>query len=197
MNASYLKYLILSIFLIITVFIIDLQLPLGIAGGVPYISVILVSLWLPGKKYIISFAVICSVLTIAGYYFSPQGGELWKVLFNRSLALFAIWITVIIAMKWKYSEQEINNIRAKTEKEKEKIYLATIYGAQHVINNLLNQLQLVDLEIKNHPDFDKNIASLFDDMLKESNILMEQLSDVHQMDEGSIKESVYPKANKE
>ena len=100
-------------------------------------------------------------------------------------------------MKWKYSEQEINNIRAKTEKEKEKIYLATIYGAQHVINNLLNQLQLVDLEIKNHPDFDKNIASLFDDMLKESNILMEQLSDVHQMDEGSIKESVYPKANKE
>lgn len=82
----------------IAVFVFDLQLALGIAGGVPYISVILVALWLPGKRYIISFAIICTVLVVVGYYLSPQGGELWKVLFNRGLAVFAIWITVIIAL---------------------------------------------------------------------------------------------------
>ena len=179
----------------VVVFSFDLQLALGVAGGVRYISVILVSLWLPGKKYIISFAIICSVLVILGFYLSPQGGELWKVLFNRALALFAIWITAIIALKWKYSEQEIYKIKREVEKEKEKIYLATIYGAQHVTNNLLNELQLVKLEINKHPDFDERIATLFDDMLEESNILMKQLSDVEQMDESAIKESVHPKSD--
>lgn len=98
-----------------------------------------------------------------------------------------------IALKWKYSEQENQDIRHKNEQEKEKIYLATIHGAQHVTNNLLNELQLVKLEIEKHPDFDKDVDSMFDDMLAESAKLMKQLSDVEQIDENAIKESVYPK----
>lgn len=31
------------------------------------------------------------------YYYSPDGGELWKVLLNRLLALFVIWVTAILA----------------------------------------------------------------------------------------------------
>lgn len=189
------NHLVFSSLLMLVIFAVDLQLPLGIAGGVPYISVILVSLWFPGKKYIISFAIICSLLVIAGYYLSPQGGELWKVISNRALALFAIWITVIIAMRWKSSEKKLSNIISESEKEKEKIYQATIFGAQHITNNLLNELQLVKLEIENNPDFDKKIASLFDGMLTESNTLLKQLSDVEQINEEAIKESIYPKLN--
>ena len=129
---------------------------------------------------------------IAGYYLSPQGGELWKVILNRLLAVFAIWITAIIALKWKLSEQENNKITRELEQEKEKIYLATIFGAQHITNNLLNELQLVDLEIKNHPDFNKEIVSMFDEMLVETNTLMKQLSEVQNIDEDEIKKAVYP-----
>jgi hypothetical protein len=51
----------------------------------------------------------------------------------------------------------------------------------------------VKIEIEKHSDFDKDISSLFDNMLVETNILMEQLSDVHDINERTIKESVYPK----
>jgi hypothetical protein len=42
-------------------------------------------------------AIVGSMLTILGFYSSPTGGELWKVLANRSLALFAIWTTAILS----------------------------------------------------------------------------------------------------
>jgi len=49
-----------------------------------------------------------SILTVIGFYSSPAGGELWKVIFNRSLALFAIWATAILSVQRKtiYDEKE-------------------------------------------------------------------------------------------
>ncbi|MCP3873603.1 MAG: hypothetical protein GY699_10675 [Desulfobacteraceae bacterium] len=85
---------------------IDLFIPLGVAAGVPYISVVLVSLWLPKKKFTIGIAIISSVLTIVGFFYSPIGGEMWKVLFNRSLALFAIWTTAVLTLQRKTIEEK-------------------------------------------------------------------------------------------
>ena len=177
----------------LAVFIIDLQIPLGVAGGVPYILVILVSLWSPKPRFVIALAIICSILTLLGFYFSPSGGELWKVISNRFLAIFAIWTTAILALKWKLREEEIFSLEYKMEKEKEKIYQATIHGAQHITNNLLNQLQLVKLEIKNHPKFNNEISSMFGEMLTEANTLMEELSTVDKIDDTTIRQSIHPK----
>ena len=176
----------------LTVFAIDLSIPLGVAGGVPYIAVILTALWLPGYKYVLSLAIVCSLLTLAGFYFSPNGGELWKVVFNRLLAIFAIWITATLAILWKCSEQKMLCVIQDAEKEKEKIYLATIHGAQHITNNLLNELQLVKFEIRRHKDFDLETAKMFDEMLLEADELMKQLSAVRMIDEENIKKSVSP-----
>ncbi len=93
-------------FLLVAILLIDLSLPLGVAGGVPYIAVVLLSLWFPQRRYTLLLAVISSLLTIAGFFYSPQGGELWKVIFNRSLALFAIWITAIFIIQRKGVEQK-------------------------------------------------------------------------------------------
>lgn len=59
------------------IFITDLNLPLGVAGGVPYVAVILITLWSQKREIVIHFAVACSIMTLLGYYFSPPGGELW------------------------------------------------------------------------------------------------------------------------
>jgi hypothetical protein len=80
----------ICIFLFVSIFSIDLFIPLGVAAGVPYVSVVLVSLWIPKNKFTIGIALVSSVLTILGLFYSPTGGEMWKVLFNRSLALFVI-----------------------------------------------------------------------------------------------------------
>jgi len=89
-----------------TIFTVDLFIPLGVAAGVPYVSVVLVSLWIPKKALTIKVALIASVLTILGFVYSPMGGEMWKVLFNRSLALFAIWSTAILTLQRKTIEDE-------------------------------------------------------------------------------------------
>ncbi len=179
--------------LTVAIFTLDINLPLGVAGGVPYIAVVLTALWSPKRHLAIYLAVICSAMTLLGYYFSPPGGELWKVVFNRALALFAIWITALLAMKWKSYEEELLSAKVKIETEKENIYMATIHGAQHIINNLLNQLQLVKIEISKCRDFDKRIRKIFDDILIEASSLMKKLSTVKQIDEETIKQSVYPK----
>ncbi|GMR07479.1 MAG: hypothetical protein BMS9Abin26_0482 [Gammaproteobacteria bacterium] len=179
--------------LVLTIFIIDLLLPLGVAGGVPYILVILVALWIKNPRAVIILAIICSLLTVLGFYLSPAGGELWKVMANRSLAIFAIWVTAILALKWKLDEKKVSSLEHKIEEEKERIYLATIHGAQHITNNLLNELQIVKTEIALHPEFSKEISSLFGDMLAEADTLMDDLSTVDQIDDEVIRQSIYPK----
>lgn len=81
----------------IVIFVFDSLMPLGVAGGVPYILVVLVSLWSPNKRLPIYVAIGVSILTLTGIHTSPSGGELWKVVLNRALALFAIWTTAVLA----------------------------------------------------------------------------------------------------
>ncbi len=100
------KTISLCLTLSIGIFTLDSLIPLGVAGGVPYILVVLISLWSPRKRLPIYLAIGCSTLTIIGFYSSPSGGELWKVLFNRSLALFAIWTTAILSTQRKTIQEE-------------------------------------------------------------------------------------------
>ena len=82
-------------------FLMDLTLPLGVAGGIPYVTVVLVTLWLHGGKVTMGMAIVCSCLTILGYFFSPSGGEPWKVIANRTLAIYAVWVTAILTVQYK------------------------------------------------------------------------------------------------
>ncbi len=74
----------------------DLSLPLGIAGGVPYVALVLLGIWFPRRKDIFILAAVGSALTILGYFLSPAGGIFWVVMTNRGLALFAIWVTAFL-----------------------------------------------------------------------------------------------------
>ena len=89
----------ICLILLIVVFIMDSLIPLGVAGGVPYILVVLVALWSTNRRLPLYMAIAGSILTIVGYYSSPAGGEMWKVLFNRALALFAIWTTAVLSLQ--------------------------------------------------------------------------------------------------
>jgi hypothetical protein len=187
-----LKIFLISIALMLVVFTIDLLTPLGVALGVLYVVVIITSLWLDDARYVYLFAVACSLFTILGVYLPSQGDASWMVFADRALAVFVIWTTAIITIKWRASEQQLFGYFKEAEKEQEKkqIYYATMSGAQHITNNLLNGLKLVEMEINNHPEFDKEVSDLFDGMLDEANTLMKKLSNVEHIDAESIKNSV-------
>ncbi len=85
----------------------DLMLPLGVAGGVPYVAVVLAGWWFPRRQHIFWLAVGSTALTLAGYYLSPAGGTVWVVLTNRGYALFAIWVTAAILRIARKSQAEL------------------------------------------------------------------------------------------
>ena len=93
------KVMALCLALSALIFILDSLIPLGVAGGVPYIVVVLVSLWSSREKLPIYMAILATFLTVVGFYTSPAGGEAWKIVVNRFLALFAIWTTAILSIQ--------------------------------------------------------------------------------------------------
>lgn len=103
---SHASVYILCVFLFIVIFAIDLLIPLGVAAAVPYVVVVLASLWVSKRNFTIGVAWASSVLTLIGLFYSPVGGEMWKVLLNRALALFVIWTTAILALQRKKIEED-------------------------------------------------------------------------------------------
>jgi diguanylate cyclase (GGDEF)-like protein/PAS domain S-box-containing protein len=93
--------LIASIMLLI--FVADLQFTAHLYIGVLYIIVVMLSLWLPGTFFTLSFACISTVLSAIGFFYSIyviSPGSYFHIenLINLALTISVIWITTIIAI---------------------------------------------------------------------------------------------------
>ncbi len=83
-------------------------------------------------------------------------------------------------------------LRESISKEKEDIYLATIHGAQHVTNNLLNGLILIEMEIDAQENFSEERKRQFRSLIEDSDKLLRKLSSVDDIDADKIRKSVAP-----
>ncbi|MDK9760001.1 hypothetical protein KIV40_33070, partial [Vibrio sp. D173a] len=81
------------------VFAVDVHLPLGIAMAVPYVTVIALSLIQRKPDFTLIWAMLCTVLTVVGYYLSPLGNDAWFAVFNRLITLYAIWIVTFASIQ--------------------------------------------------------------------------------------------------
>ncbi|MCH9655931.1 MAG: PAS domain S-box protein [Planctomycetes bacterium] len=88
------------------IFIGDLIVPLGVACGILYVLLVIFTLCSPRWELTLSAAIVASILTLMGLALSPSGSSLSVVVTNRILSLLAIWVTTIICLKHKKSEQE-------------------------------------------------------------------------------------------
>lgn len=85
------------------------------------------------------------------------------------------------------------NIYRVEEKEKQSVFTATVSMTQHILNNLLNQMQLFQLEAERHEEFDGEIKALLDDCVKEGTDLVQKLSSVEELSEEAIRNSIHSK----
>jgi hypothetical protein len=108
--------------------------------------------------------------------------ELWM----RSLIIVLLIVFGFIA------DNQANRIRA-AEKEKREIFAATLSSTQHVMNNLLNQLQLVLFEEDKAHALSDNTRKLLEKSIREGKKQMDRLSSVTKLDEETIRKSVEPK----
>lgn len=103
-----------------TVLLFDLSVPLGVAGGVPYVALVLLGLWAPERHHVFILALAGSALTVVGYVYSTPLGHPWVVLTNRGLALFAIWVTAILIAKHQAAMEALCRARRDLEQRVEK-----------------------------------------------------------------------------
>ena len=143
-NNQILVFLLVCITLTALVLVLDLILSGNgnfsfVAGGAPYVAVILATLWLPGRSYTVFFAVLSSILSIfgllfelevnrgAGWIFTLRSG-LWNQggessffaigvveMMSRTLAISAVWMTAILTIKRKASEEKSSQLGAIVE----------------------------------------------------------------------------------
>ncbi|WP_084405108.1 PAS domain-containing protein [Aliagarivorans taiwanensis] len=107
-------------------FFIDLNIPLGDAAGVPYITVILASVWGNSARSTIIWTIACVVLTAVGFAVSPQGGEQWKVFMNRSLAVYAIASVAFMVVIWQRRERKLSDAMAELRKRRADSHLSMV-----------------------------------------------------------------------
>lgn len=156
--------LIALVVIIIAVFIADINLPLGIAGGVPYVAAVLIAIRVGGKRFVITVAAICTLLTILGFFYSPDGGEFWKVVFNRFLAIFAIWASAYLGMKLSTTEDALktteNDYRILFDQNEEhrRMVAERDLLLQEVYHRVKNNLALIASMLELQTSSVKNLA---------------------------------------
>lgn len=79
------------------VLMLDLLVELGVAAPVIYVGVVWLAWSTKSGKMVLITASLCTTFTVLGLAFSPIGGEWWKVILNRGLAVSAVWVTATLA----------------------------------------------------------------------------------------------------
>lgn len=108
--------------------VFDLNMPLGVAGGVPYVALVIMGLWSSRRVHILYLAIIASILTLAGYFLSPPGGILWVVFTNRLLALFVIWAAAIVIYHYAGLMDSQRKMASAIEQSSVGIFITDIDG---------------------------------------------------------------------
>lgn len=160
--------------------IIDLQVPLGVATGIPYIIVVLLSLKSPENRFTVITASVCTLLIIIGYIGSPPAPDhvpFLLVFFNRILTIAAIWVVAIMALIQRNQtsalhQAQLINLKslkdAEIEAEKLRILKATMRTVQDITGNFLNSLQYFTFEIENSKTLSPKSAKKLDELIHDT-----------------------------
>ncbi len=97
----------LTLLLILSIFLLDLWTPLGVATGVLYIIPMLLALRWSAPGWSLGVAGVCTALIAMGFVFSPPGAPLWMALSNRFLSILTLWLTVGLSLQHKKSQEQV------------------------------------------------------------------------------------------
>lgn len=118
---QYLDLYLVCVGLMVMILVLDLSIPLGVAMGVPYTIVVLISLWIPHRRGTLILTMICSLLIIVAFFTKPPVDPMWKVICNRGLALMAIWVTAFLGLQLKTIEKEREKVLMAYEAAQEQV----------------------------------------------------------------------------
>lgn len=98
---------------------IDLAVPLGVAGGIPYLALVLLTLRTAERRPTWIAAAAGVVLVVVGWTASPPGGLPWVVAANRLMAIGAIGVTALLCDRSKASQALLATRRLELRRQLE------------------------------------------------------------------------------
>ena len=179
-------FIYVAIFVLLgVVFYMDLRMPLGYAGGVPYALPVLLTWWTGKKRWALYIAFIGTALTISGYFLSPAGGEDWIVISNRLMALIIIWMTAFLMHFLRRSTDSMDRALGR-EHEASEAKTRFITNLAHEVRTPVNGiagmatlLQSTELSDKQR-DYAESLKSASDSLVS----ILTNLLDLSRMEEG-------------
>ena len=133
----------ISLFLLLAVFLADIFLPLGIYGGIPYVILMIVVLWLLTPTQLIMYAWGCGVLAIMGFFFAPELSTNLEWFVTRLMAAFAIGAMTLLIRRQTVMEDALREKQATLEDVVEK----RTEGLKQVVDLLVEyKLSLAEAE---------------------------------------------------
>lgn len=114
-------------------------------------------------------------------FFPSEINELWM----------RIVIIVLLICFGIYADKHVQSLIEK-EEDKRLIYEATARSTQHILNNLLNQMQSFKFTAEEINAFNDEDIQLFENTIKEGKELVIKLCSVEELTEKNIIDSVYP-----
>jgi PAS domain S-box-containing protein len=102
--------------IVIVTFIVDLILPLGYAGAMPYVIAVVLGLWAPTSKLALATATAATVLAVVAVPLeSRQAVPAYLWVINRTVALIAIWAVAFAVVRYKSFERRVREEQTKTQ----------------------------------------------------------------------------------
>jgi len=136
------KYTLIGIISCAGIFTLDLLLPLGVADGMQYVSLVLLGMLSRSRSLIIIAAILGVTLNALGYFFSPQDGEVTHVVANRTIAFFTICLTTVLCVLKNNVDEKLVSARSffETRVNDRTVELS---DANKRLNNEVNSAKLV------------------------------------------------------
>jgi hypothetical protein len=101
-------------------------------------------------------------------------------------------IIVLIVCFGLFADNRARKIKA-SEQEKHAVFVATVRSTQHILNNLLNQLQLVFFDLEKEHCLESETKGFLEKSIREGKEQVERLSSVSEISSESIEDSVKPR----
>src|ERR1043166_4448041 len=99
----------------ILMFLLGLVTPAGVVNGMPYVIVVIGSLWWSQHQSLLLLAAICTGLIVLGFFFPPPGSPLWHSLVNRAVSVLIIWVIALFGWQQKKMELALEQARDAAE----------------------------------------------------------------------------------
>ena len=105
--------LLLCLSLALVIFGLEVATPRGVSEATLYVLVILVSLGSADRRLVFGILILCTLLTVIGFFVSADSLELWKSVANRSFAIIAFWIVGLVGLRHLQTEESLRESRLR------------------------------------------------------------------------------------